>query len=230
MLLVVLSQNTRSAFGKTLIEQPLMQNVLVDLCVESEAHTLMALRMSAAFDAYYNGNPRIVDCDSVEEAQELFRLGVSVSKYFVTKRLPQFTFECMEAMGGNGFVEDLPMARLFRHSPLNSIWEGSGNVIALDVLRGAKAIPTLLKEIKRAKGMDSHLDQYVKHLEKSLFAMAGDPLNVNNQRAARNIMDRLAVSLQASILLRFGDPRVSLCGLSLTLLLLCVHCLLSTVA
>lgn len=112
-------------------------------------------------------------------------------------------------MGGNGFVEDQPMAKLFRHSPLNSIWEGSGNVIALDILRGSKAIPVLLKEIKRAKGMDSVLDTYVKSLEKSLFAMASDPLNANNQRAARNIMDRLAVSLEASVLLRMGDPLVA---------------------
>ncbi len=186
-----------------------MQNLLTDLCVEAEAHTLTGLRMAAAFDAYYNGNPKIVDCDTIEEAQELFRIGVSVSKYYVTKRLPQFTFECMEAMGGNGFVEDFQMARLFRHSPLNSIWEGSGNVIALDILRGARAIPTLLREIKRAKGMDLSLDQYVKNLEKNLFSMVSDPLNDNNQRAARNIMDRLAVSLQASILLRMGDPQVS---------------------
>lgn len=112
-------------------------------------------------------------------------------------------------MGGNGFVEDLPMAKLFRHSPLNSIWEGSGNVIALDILRGAKAIPTLLKEIKRAKGMDSVLDNYVKSLEKSLFVLASDPLNVNNQRAARNIMDRLALSLEASVTLRMGDAQVA---------------------
>ncbi len=73
-----------------------MQNLLTDLCVEAEAHTLTALRMSAAYDAYYNGDASLVDCDSIEEAQELFRIGVSVSKYFVTKRLPQFTFECME--------------------------------------------------------------------------------------------------------------------------------------
>lgn len=101
------------------------------------------------------------------------------------------------------------MAKLFRHSPLNSIWEGSGNVIALDILRGAKAIPVLLKEIKRAKGMDGVLDSYVKSLEKSLFAMGADPLNVNNQRAARNIMDRLAIALEASVLLRMGDPHVA---------------------
>jgi alkylation response protein AidB-like acyl-CoA dehydrogenase len=192
----------RDAFGARLIAQPLMRNVLCDLCVEAEAHTLMALRMAAAFDRFYatsffSSSPLSTSktgassslslslsflsfflshylsqfsfsfsfhlsfhllCFSFsfsfslsfsfsfssfrfsEEAEkDLFRLGVSVSKYFVTKRSPAFVYECLEAHGGNGFVEDFPMAKLFRHSPLNSIWEGSGNVIALDILRGLSA-------------------------------------------------------------------------------------------
>lgn len=186
-----------------MIEQPLMENVLTDLCIEAEASGLMGIRMAMAFDDYYNTND--------VEAQEFFRVGVSVSKYYVTKRLPQFTFECMECMGGNGFVEDFQMARLFRHSPLNSIWEGSGNVIALDVLRGMKSLPHLIKDIQQAKGMDSHFDEYLKSLGIVLHKLsqaAPSTSSLELQRAARNIMDRLSIAMQASILLRFGDPKV----------------------
>eukprot|EP01033_Poteriospumella_lacustris_P003077 gene3077-2254_t len=200
---------SRKAFGKTLIEQPLMQNVLTDLAVEAEAATWTAMRMAMAFDATYNNHPGLVQCSSAEEAQELFRIGVTVSKYQVTKRLPQFTYECMEQMGGNGFVEDFPMAKLFRHSPLNAIWEGSGNVIALDLLRGLKAVPLLLREIHLAKGMDRDLDRFVVALEKTLWSMTqpgANALSDENQRRARNVSDRLALAMQASILLRMGDP------------------------
>jgi putative acyl-CoA dehydrogenase len=96
-------QNGRKAFGHSLIKQPLMRNLLTDLCIESEAHTFNAMYMARAFDRYYTAN------NDVE--RELFRIGVSVSKYYVTKRLPGFVYECMEAMGGNGYVEDFPMAR-----------------------------------------------------------------------------------------------------------------------
>lgn len=112
-------------------------------------------------------------------------------------------------MGGNGFVEDFPMAKLFRHSPLNAIWEGSGNVIALDLLRGLKAVPLLLREIHLAKGMDRDLDRFVAALEKTLWSMSqpgANALSDENQRRARNVSDRLALAMQASILLRMGDP------------------------
>ena len=114
-------------------------------------------------------------------------------------------------MGGNGFSEDFPMARLFRHSPLNSIWEGSGNVIALDILRGIKAMPILLQEIKLCMGADSCVDAYIKDLEAALYAMAKDPEPhaPHNQRAARNIADRLAIAMQCSFLLRYGDPLIA---------------------
>lgn len=205
--------STRQAFGRVLMQQPLMQNVLTDLAIESEASTWMAMRMAMAYDASYAGSDShsqaLVQCATPEEAQELFRIGVTVSKYQVTKRLPQFTYECMEQMGGNGFVEDFPMAKLFRHSPLNAIWEGSGNVIALDLLRGFKSMPLLLREIHQAKGMDSHVDGFVAQLEKTLRGMmSGDKVNLlsdHNQRMARNVTDRLAMALQASILLRMGD-------------------------
>jgi putative acyl-CoA dehydrogenase len=189
-----------------------MQNVLTDLCIETEASTVMAMRMSAAYDAYYNGNPSIVNCDSMEQAQELFRIGVTVSKYYVTKRLPHLTYECMESLGGNGFTEDWPMAKLFRHSPLNSIWEGSGNVIALDVLRGMKSLPILMKEIALGKGMSTEFDSFYSTLEKSLYSMGKDLQSNKNvdyhQRGARSLADSLAVAYQGSLLLRYGDEQV----------------------
>jgi putative acyl-CoA dehydrogenase len=192
-----------------------MQNVLTDLAIESEASTFMALRMALAYDGCYNDSYELVNCSNRFEAQELFRIGVTVSKYYVTKRLPHFAYECMEQMGGNGFVEEFPMARLFRHSPLNSIWEGSGNVIALDILRGAKALPILLQEISLAKGMDSKFDQMIQGLEqsiRSLFRHGSTPkhlLSDENQRTARNLIDRLGLAMQGSILLRMSDPIVA---------------------
>jgi putative acyl-CoA dehydrogenase len=189
-----------------------MQNVLTDLCIETEASAVMAMRMSAAYDAYYNGNPSIVNCDGMEQAQELFRIGVTVSKYYVTKRLPHLTYECMESLGGNGFTEDWPMAKLFRHSPLNSIWEGSGNVIALDILRGMKSLPILMKEIALGKGMSNEFDSFYSTLEKSLYSMGKDlQMNKNvdyHQRGARSLADSLAVAYQGSLLLRYGDEQV----------------------
>jgi putative acyl-CoA dehydrogenase len=147
--------STRNAFGQTLIDQPLMRNLLTDLCVSAEAHTLTAMYMAVAFDKCYSSHPfspsnNNIDCISNSgshsinahdmnananaDAQELFRIGVTVSKYFVTKALPHFSYECMEVFGGNGFVEDFPIAKLFRQSPLNAIWEGSGNVNYLSVI------------------------------------------------------------------------------------------------
>lgn len=127
---------------------------------------------------------------------------------FIIKRLPQFTYECLEVFGGNGFVEEQPMAKMYRHAPLNAIWEGSGNVIALDILRGFNALPHLWKDITSVRGADSVFDTYCDTLYKSLEQVAGEPLNVVNQRAARNIVERLAVAMQGSILLRHGDPLV----------------------
>lgn len=177
-----------------------MRNLLADLCVESEAHTFNAMYMARSFDRYYTA--------SDEGEKELFRIGVSVSKYYVTKRLPGFVYECMEALGGNGYVEDFPLARLFRQSPLNAIWEGSGNVIALDILRGHAALPILLQDIGTVKGSDSRLDAFVAHIEDAVNAVRKDPLSVESQKRARNLVDRLALAFQASILIRHGDKQV----------------------
>src|SRR5213596_931555 len=122
----------RSAFGKLLIDQPLMQNVLADLCIESEAATISAMRLARAYDEATAGD---------ESAQEFKRIANAVLKYWICKRAPMHAGEALECLGGNGYVEESGMPRLYREAPLNSIWEGSGNVICLDVLRALAKEP-----------------------------------------------------------------------------------------
>src|SRR3954470_1858538 len=148
----------RAAFGKLLADQPLMQNVLADLCVESEAATVTALRLARDFD---------------DPDQELFkRIATAVSKYWVCKRAPIVAGEALECFGGNGYVEESGMPRLYREMPLNSIWEGSGNVMALDVLRAlsreAGALDAYLDELDEAAGADARLDAFVASLREEL--------------------------------------------------------------
>ena len=184
-----------------------MQNLLADMCVEAEAHTLTALRLAHAYDQDKKGS-----ASDTESA--FFRMGVAVGKYWVTKRLPNFTFEAMEVHGGNGYTEDFPMARIYRSAPLNSIWEGSGNVMCLDILRAAPgALPALMEELSLAKGSDSVLDVYLHDLAafinstlKSTVSSGG--ISPDVQRCARELAERLAVGLQASLMVRFGDPKV----------------------
>lgn len=180
-----------------------MTNLLADLCVETDAHTLTAMYMSSAFDHQYRSG-------TAEHHQALFRIGVAVSKYWVTKRLPNFTYECMEVMGGNGYVEDFPMAVMYRQAPLNAIWEGSGNVIALDILRAFQAFPVFISEVQTTKGTDKSLDSFVAKLENTLHKIGTSPFMCpESQQAARNCIDRMALALQASILLRFGDEHIA---------------------
>src|SRR3712207_175948 len=138
----------RSAFGALLVDQPLMRNVLADLAVESEAATALGIRLAAAVDA--------------GEAAFL-RLAGAAAKFWVCKRAPGVVAEAMEVLGGNGYVEDSGLPRLYRQSPLNSIWEGSGNVIALDVLRAmgrsSDSLAAVLAEIELARGADGRLDR-----------------------------------------------------------------------
>ena len=189
----------RSAFGKLLIDQPLMRQVLADLAIESEAATLTMLRLAAAYDA----------------GEDIFsRLATAAGKYWCCKRTPMFAAEALECFGGNGFVETGPMARLFRESPLNGIWEGSGNVIALDVLRAITREPdsltALLTEIETATGADSRFDRYVADLHAELAQLGdGDP-----QARARRLTERLALALQGSLLLRHSIDAVAdaFCG------------------
>ena len=199
----------RSAFGKSLIDQPMMENVLTDLCVMSEACTLSMMRMAAAHARSTCGIASGLSTEIVQHEAKLFRVGVAIMKYYCTKVLPQFSYECMEVFGGNGFTEDFPMAKLFRHSPLNSIWEGSGNVMALDVLRALNAIPTFLQEMSQdIQGIDPFFDAYCVDLHKILHEMQAIPPALQNagesQRYARFLVDRLAIGFQASLLLKYG--------------------------
>ncbi len=185
----------RSAFGKLLIDQPLMQNVLADLCIESEAATIAAMRLARSFD------------ESDDPQQVLFkRLATAVCKYWICKSAPGHVGEALEVLGGNGYVEESGMPRLYREAPLNSIWEGSGNVNCLDVLRALARNPESLEaffaEIALARG-DARLDSYMDDLSRELSSPEDIELR------ARRIVERLAIGLQASLLLRHGDPNVA---------------------
>lgn len=178
----------RRAFGAALVDQPLMRNVLTDLALESEAATLLGLRLAHALD---------------EGENELTRLAVAVGKYWVCKRTPTFTAEAMECLGGNGYVEEHGMARLYRQAPLNSIWEGSGNVNALDVLRAIATQPAslmaLLKEASAARGQLPALDAALDALERDCSELSRhDAAHVTG--GSRQLVERLALAVQASLM------------------------------
>ena len=186
----------RSAFGKRLIEQPLMQNVLADLCVESEAATAAMMRLARAYDA------------RADDGEAHFaRLATAVVKYFVCKRWPAHAAESLECLGGSGYVEDSLLPRLYREAPLNGIWEGSGNVICLDVLRalakGPEAAEAFFAEVELARGGDHRLDRFVETLRDDLARPDAA------EARARDLVERLALALQASLLVRDGDPAVA---------------------
>jgi putative acyl-CoA dehydrogenase len=182
----------RSAFGKVLIDQPLMSNVLADLCVESEAATVLAMRLARAYD---------------ENDTALMRLATAVSKYWVCKRFPGLACEAMECLGGNGYVEESGMPRIYREAPLNSIWEGSGNVNALDVLRALSKSPEALEgffaEVDAAAGADPRLDAFTE----SVRAEFTDVEAVETR--ARRIVERMALALQGSLLVRHAPGPVA---------------------
>ncbi|WP_309237067.1 acyl-CoA dehydrogenase family protein [Actinomadura sp. BRA 177] len=188
----------RKAFGKYLIDQPLMRNVLADLAIESEAATTTMLRLAGATDRSVRG-------DASETAFK--RLALAISKYWICKRWPTHAAESLECLGGNGYVEDSGMPRLFRESPLNSIWEGSGNVAALDVLRAMAKEPQTVEafftEVDRAAGADPRLDAAVREVKTSLADLETIELR------ARRIVERMALTLQASLLVRHGHPAVA---------------------
>ncbi|WP_150240849.1 acyl-CoA dehydrogenase family protein [Nocardiopsis quinghaiensis] len=188
----------RGAFGATLAEQPLMRNVLADLALESEAATALMTRLAGAADRAVRGD---------EDEAAFRRLGVAVGKFWVTKRQPAHAAEALECLGGNGYVEESGMPRLFRDSPLNSIWEGSGNVAALDVLRAMgrnpESLEAFLTELGTAGGVDDHYDAAVKRLEQSL----GDLDEA--QYRARSVVELMALTLQASVLLRHAPTPVA---------------------
>ncbi|MGI8937880.1 MAG: acyl-CoA dehydrogenase family protein [Iamia sp.] len=182
----------RAAFGRRLVDQPLMANVLADLAVESEAATTTMLRLAGAYD---RGETAFA------------RIATAVAKYWICKRAPLVAAEALECLGGNGYVEEAPLARLFRESPLNGIWEGSGNVMCLDVLRAAgrepESVAALLAEIDLAKGADPRLDRAVADLHAEL----ADPSDL--EARARRIVERAAFALQGSLLVRHAPPAVA---------------------
>ncbi len=178
----------RSAFGKLLVDQPVMRNVLADLCLESEAATLTALRLAGAFD---------------RDEAALARVATAVAKYWVCKRGPAHAAEALECLGGNGYVEESGLPRLYRQQPLQSIWEGSGNVICLDVLRALRRAPetldAFLAECRAAGGAEPLLDHWVDALERELR----DPDGLEPR--ARRLVERMGLALQASLMVRYAD-------------------------
>jgi putative acyl-CoA dehydrogenase len=194
----------RSAFGKTLIDQPLMRNVLADLCLESEATTALAMRLARAYDEAH------ADADAGEDqsdAQLFKRLATAVGKFWTCKRAPNHAFESLECLGGAGYVEESGMPRLYREAPLASIWEGSGNVMSLDVLRALTRSPRSLEvffdEVEQAAGADARLDASVTRL-KGQFT---DPATL--EQRARRVVEGMALCLQGSLLVRSAPAAVA---------------------
>jgi putative acyl-CoA dehydrogenase len=188
----------RSAFGRALVDQPLMRNVLADLAVEAEASTTVALWLADLTDQAHAGDERAVS---------LRRIALAASKYYVCKRSPLHAAEALECLGGNGFIEESGMPRLFRESPLMSIWEGSGNVAALDTLRAVQRRPETLRvlfdELDSTAGADERLDAFVLNLK----AAFGDPDTLESR--ARTVVGDVALALQGSLLVRHGHPAVA---------------------
>ena len=193
----------RSAFGRYLIDQPLMAGVLADLTIESEAATSLAMRLAAASDRAARG-------DTAEAA--LLRVALPAAKFWVCKRAPAVTAEALECLGGNGYVEESGLPRLYRDAPLNSIWEGSGNVTALDVIRALRrspeALDALLTETDRAAGGGRRLDQAVALLRSELKKAAAATEAAAHYRA-RRLAGLMTVVLQAALLVRHAPAAVS---------------------
>jgi putative acyl-CoA dehydrogenase len=188
----------RRAFGALLVDQPLMRNVLADLALESEAATALLLRLARAVDR---------GADDPDEAA-FARVAIALGKYWVCKRAPAHAAEAMECLGGNGYVEESILPRLYRETPVNSIWEGSGNVNALDLLRALSKQPAsrqaYLAEVARASGADLHFD--------AALATLGDDLATGEaavEGSARRTVERMALVLQASLLIRHAPAAVA---------------------
>jgi putative acyl-CoA dehydrogenase len=186
----------RSAFQKRLIQQPLMQNVLADMAVEVEAALALGLRVARAMD----------NVDDPGEAA-LARIGTAVAKYWNTKRCPSLVAEALECHGGPGYVEESIMPRLYREAPLNSIWEGSGNVMGLDVMRSmgreAEAIPAVMTELEKARGNHPNLDRAIDDLRDELTDLEG------LEGRMRTVTEMMALTLQGALLTSQGDSAVA---------------------
>jgi putative acyl-CoA dehydrogenase len=191
----------RKVFGKLLIDQPLMRNVLADLTLESEAATLLMVRLAHSFDARESG----------DRERAFGRIATAISKYWLCKRAPMQVAEALECLGGNGYVEESIMPRLYREAPLYSIWEGSGNVICLDILRAITKDPAtleaLIHELKLTAGANRFLDSCVADLETTLVKQVKQSGNGAGEAEgqARRLAEKTALALQASLLVRHSS-------------------------
>lgn len=188
----------RQAFGAHLVDQPLMQNVLADLALESEAAMTLTMRMARAMDQQDSEHERL-----------LARIATPIGKYWICKRTPQHAYEAMEVIGGMGVMENTIMPRLFRESPVNAIWEGSGNVQCLDMLRAMQKEPEVLEayfnELARATGTDKRFDTFVNNLKNNFSRTPADQW----QYQARNFADHMALALQGALLLQHAPNDVA---------------------
>jgi putative acyl-CoA dehydrogenase len=186
----------RSAFGKVLNQQPLMQNVLADLVLEHEGSLALTMRIA-----------RAMDHRDRQHEDLLVRLCTAVGKYWICKRTPNHAYEAMECIGGSGVMEDGPFPRLFRESPVNAIWEGSGNVQCLDVLRAMQKTPDVVgaffSEVGKAKGANANLDRWLGALLKDFSDLA------DLEFRARDMVDRMALAMQAAQLVQHAPSFVA---------------------
>jgi putative acyl-CoA dehydrogenase len=189
----------RSAFGAVLIDQPAMTSVIADLQVEAEAATWTALRLAAAYD------------HDDDESVAFRRLATAVGKYWVCKRGPNHAYEALECLGGNGYTESFPLARRYREQPVMAVWEGSGNVIALDVLRAMAREPASVeavdRELSSALGVHAAYDAHIATTRKLIAAVAADPSSAAG--SARRVVEALALGLQGAVLIREAPPAVA---------------------
>jgi putative acyl-CoA dehydrogenase len=185
----------RRAFQKTLIDQPLMRAVVADLAVDYEAAAALTMRVARAFDG------------ETESERSFARLAVALGKFWIAKRTPHFVYECLECLGGGGYVEESALARYYREAPLNAIWEGSGSVIALDILRtlqkDPKALDAYFAELSPTRGAHPVFDQSFEALGRAL--RNGDAA----EATARHVAETMALALQAALLLRYAPPGVA---------------------
>ncbi|CAF2619739.1 unnamed protein product [Rotaria sp. Silwood2] len=197
----------RKAFGRLLINQPLMKQVLIDLLLESEAATTLVMYLATLYDLTYNN----MYSNNTGETKALARIASALAKFWICKRAPETTYEALECLGSAGIVEESMMPRLYREAPVNSIWEGSGNVICLDILRSMKRSPESLQAylsfMHETKGSNKHLDRALENVEKNLLKkdLPSDML----QRHARTLATQLALCLQAGLLVRRLPQTVS---------------------
>jgi len=192
--------SVRQAFGRVLHQQPLMRNVLADLVVEHEGSLALTMRLARALD--HREDPH-------EDA--LVRLLTAVGKYWICKRTPSHAYEVMECIGGSGFMEDSPMPRLYREAPVNAIWEGSGNVQCLDVLRvmqkSPQVVDAFLAEVARSRGGDRRLDAWLLTLVKDMQDLMKDPADAEYR--AREVVDRMALAVQAALLVQHAPSAIA---------------------